>query len=212
MLPISAEAALAKNSLTDTGVFLFFIEITTNDGTILHFVRNNEDITWRGETWTALAVVDTTIEQDAKGTLTEISLTLSNVSRIIQNYVENDIEGHGSGWQVTLYIVYSENLDNDTPEVEMNFRVIKVTANELTITFTLGAPNPTKIGVPLRRVLPNHCQAVFKNSVTGCTYTGSDTTCDKTIFDCYAKFSGATELPFVGFPSMPAAVLRRTKS
>jgi len=211
MLPLSAEATLAKNALTDDGAFLLFLKVETNAGDVLHFVRNNENVTWQNIEWTALAIVDTTIEQDAKGTLPEISLSLSNISRIIQNYVEEDIEGHGSGWRVTLYFVYSKNLDSPTPEIEMTFVVTKVVATEMVVTFTLGAQNPTKIGVPTRKVLPNHCQAIFKRPDTGCTYSGADTVCDKTIFDCQRKFAGAKVVPFIGFPSMPAAVLKRSR-
>lgn len=53
-LILSAAIAQAKNQLNDPGAWLVLLEINTpalEDP--LRLVRNTEDITWDGETWTA---------------------------------------------------------------------------------------------------------------------------------------------------------------
>jgi len=206
-LPLNAETTIAKNALDDDGVFLLFLEVTLNDGTKLYFVRNTEDVTWNGQTWQALAIIHSEIEFDVNGKLPEINLSISNVSRVIQNYVESDPD-YGSGWKVKLFIVHTDALANNVADITLDLTVLSVEANELTVTFTLGVANPTKIIVPKRKCIPDYCQAVFKDSATGCTYTGAATSCGKSLKDCETLFGRTNDLPFLAFPSMPAAVLR----
>lgn len=56
------------------------------------------------------------------------------------------------------------------------------------------------ITLPLRKVLAR-CQANFKDGLT-CPYTGTDSTCLKTVDACEDKFGIGKELPYLGFPGI----------
>jgi len=52
-LTLAAAIALAKNRLSDDGAWLVLLDIVLDESTVLYLVRNTEDITWGGQTYTA---------------------------------------------------------------------------------------------------------------------------------------------------------------
>jgi phage-related protein len=204
---LTNEAILAKNSLTDEGLWLFLFDLVSPDGLHLRITSNNDDVIWQGNTYVAFPIEMDEYKENAKGELPSLSLRVSNVTRAIQAYVENDPD-FGSNWDVTLNVVYllslTKSITTDRPsELTLFFISLGVSCDEQWCTFNLGMENPLRNQFPYRKFAPMQCQASFKNPDTGCPYTGADSHCDKTLEACKNKFGSNADIPFVGFPGIP---------
>lgn len=201
MLDLSVVAKSVKNKLDDGGTWLVLLSVKNKDSTIMFdIVANTDDVTWNGKTFTAFPFSMDEVNESTKGSLPTFTLSVCNVERVIQSYVENDAS-HGSGWDVDMMIVHSSNLANNTPEVQYSFKTLTVTADENNVSFSIGMQNPIRQLFPRRRMMTNYCQNTFK--MRGCTYAGADTTCGKTIQDCRLKFPNSDRLPILVFSGIP---------
>jgi len=203
---MNLDAIIAKNSLDDGGLWAFLLKLESPKlGITIHLTRNTDDITWNGVTYTAASFNIGDYKEGIKGQLPSLSLTVSNVDRVVQSYVEQDPD-FGSNWNVDLYVLYLPapvNLTTTrTEELHYHFLSISVECNETTAVFRLGMENPLKQLSPKNKLIPNYCQATFKVAETGCPYTGTATTCEKTLAACKAYFPN-TDVPFGGFPAIP---------
>ncbi|WP_201353816.1 hypothetical protein [Hydrogenimonas urashimensis] len=206
---MTPEAIAAKNSLTDTGAWLLLLKIySPKQDLTLRVTNNTADVVWKGDTYQAFPFDIGEYKEGVKGEFPSLQLKVSNVTRIMQGYVEND-EDFGSGWDVDLFVVYEPTpavdgtvtTDRDA-ELHLTFVSSGASCDETWCVFSLGMENPLRRIFPYRRFVPNQCQAKFKVSDTGCPYAGSDDTCDYTLSDCKSKF-GDSDVPFVGFPGIP---------
>lgn len=203
MLDLSTVAKSVKNKLDDGGTWLVLLSVKNKDLTIqFDIVANTDDVDWNGKTFTAFPFSMDEVQESTKGSLPSFQLSVCNVERLVQSYVEQDTT-HGSGWDVDLMVVHSSNLANNNPEVIYSFKTLSVTADENNVFFTVGMQNPLRQMFPRRRMMTNFCQNTFK--VRGCTYTGSDTSCGKTISDCRLKFPSSDRLPILVFSGIPTS-------
>ena len=202
-LTISSTALANKNALTDDSVWHLLLKITIPGvGTPIRLARNNENVTWDSETWTAFPFELNDISEESKGEVPQVELRVGNVSRAMEAYLQAyDLYLKTSGFSpivVNIYVVNSENLGSATPEVEHQFELIAPKTNSMWATFTLGAANPFNQRYPQFRLLKSHCRYVFKGTL--CGYTGSSaTTCNKTITKCRALDSGTSTSVGSGF-------------
>lgn len=201
MLTLSAEGILEKNKLISDGVWLPLVEIILVDPTTtLRLVQNTDNITWNGETWVAFPfdLGDTT--EDSKGALPSIQLTVSNVTRAIQYYLE---EGNGAvGATVTIRVVHSKHLDLTTPEIEETFSILSPKVDANNVVFDLGSDYPISARRPEKRIMKNFCPFVYGGpecAVAAGTLIGFPT-CGKTLTDCRAR---KNSVRFGGEPSIP---------
>lgn len=201
MLDLSTVAKSVKNKLDDGGTWLVLLSVKNKDLTVqFDIVANTNDVTWNGKEFTAFPFSMDEVQESTKGSLPSFQLSVCNVERVVQSYIEGDIS-HGSGWDVDLMVVHSSNLANNNPEVIYSFKTLSVTADENNVVFTVGMQNPLRQQFPRRRMMTNFCQNTFK--ARGCTYIGSDTTCGKTIADCRLKFPSSDRLPILVFSGIP---------
>ena len=205
MLPLSATAIARKNSLFDTGAWVIFLDIVNKDQTIhLRICGATEDTVWGVDTYTAFPFTIGEIPEASRGALPTVPLQVSNVERAVQGYVENDPD-FGSGWSVQLNILHSDSLPSGAAELTLSWTVLSVSAAEDFVTFNLGMPNPIRKQFPHRKFMSDTCQHVFKQG--GCSYTGTDTTCDRTLEACRLKFPTADTLPALLFPGIPVGAI-----
>ena len=201
MLDLSTVAKSVKNKLDDGGVWLVLLSVKNKDLTVqFDIVANTNDVTWNGKEFTAFPFSMDEVQESTKGSLPSFQLSVCNVERVVQSYIEGDVS-HGSGWDVDLMVVHSSNLANNNPEVIYSFKTLSVTADENNVVFTVGMQNPLRQQFPRRRMMTNFCQNTFK--ARGCTYAGSDTICGKTISDCRLKFPNSDRLPILVFSGIP---------
>jgi len=201
MITLSDASKQLKNSLIQDGVWYILLTLTNRDASVVvHIVNNPDDLTFNGNTFTAFPFNIDTVTESNKGELPSINLTLSNIDRVIEGYIEQDAD-LGSGWDVHIDIVHETALNSGLAEITYDFITIGASADAKTAVFSCGLRNPLRQQFPRLRMLPNACQNTFKSG--GCNYIGTDTSCDKTLSACRAKFVGASKIPFLGFPGIP---------
>lgn len=205
MLDLSLVAKSVKNSLHDVGSWLVLLSVKNQDDSIVFdIVANTDDVAWNGKTFTAFPFSMQEITESTKGSLPTFTLSVSNVERVIQSYIESDIT-HGSGWTVDMMVVHSSNLSQTSPEVQFSFTTLSVIADETNVTFTIGMQNPIRQQFPRRKMMTNYCQHTFKQG--GCTYAGADESCGKTLANCRAKFVGQKRIPALLFAGIPTGAI-----
>jgi lambda family phage minor tail protein L len=201
---ISSTALAEKNKLATDCIWYIALEIVIPGVTTLRVVRNNENITWDGQTWTAFPFELEPITEEGRGEVPRVDLRVSNVSRTIDQYLQSYdeyIKTNGySPVTVEIFVLNSKNLSSATPEVSFLFELKQPRADAYWATFTLGAANPFNLRFPQDRFLKNHCRWVFKS--TECGYSGSTTSCDKTLPACRNMNGGSNSERYGGFPGV----------
>lgn len=201
MIELSTVNKEIKNRLEDTGAWIVFLTLSSPDNSIvIRICTNTEDQLFKGQTYTAFPFKLGEIKETNKGEIPSASIIISNVERVVQSYIEQDVN-KGSGWEAVLDICHSDNLAS--PEISYNFITNGVSADEETVTLSCELKNPIRHKFPRIRMLPNSCQNRFKQG--GCTYSGTDTSCEKTLSACREKFLGSKKIPFLGFPGIPTS-------
>lgn len=186
----------AINSLDDPDPCLMLLEVDIPGlDEPLRLVNNEVDIDWNGVHWTAFAFVPDTVGNLTKGELPQIQVKVCNVARAVQGYV--DAADGGVGSEVTLRVVHAGNLSEATPLIELVFTVVNASANHEWVTFTLSAANTFTRRFPKNKCLKNNCRYMFKDAF--CGYSGSETTCDRTLTRCRALSNSSR---FGGFPGV----------
>lgn len=202
MNSLSAAAILAKNSISDTGVWLILLDIVVG-GNNIRICYNNENITWNGNEYVAFPFEIDVISENSAGELPAVRLRVSNVTRAMQYYISES--GGMVGATVTLRVVHSKHLDLTTPEVEEVWAVTKCTSDVNWVTFTLGADYPVNARRPLWRFLKNFCPFEYKG--VECGSTSGLATCNHSLADCRAR---GNSVRFGGEPAIPQGGLYAT--
>lgn len=199
MLNLSVAGVLEKNKIASDGVWLLLLEVAVPDSDEpLRLVRNSEDVIWNGYTWSAFNFTIGDIKEDSKGSLPSVPLQISNVTQIVQAYVE---ENNGlTGTTVILRVVHSQHLDHVFPEVEEYFTVQSTTCDSKWVTFNLGCDISVQMRFPFRRVLKNFCAWRDQYKGIECGYAGALPPCDGTLQSCRDR---GNSVRYGGEPSIP---------
>ena len=214
-----------KNKIESAEAWLVLITLTRpSDLTTpyLYLVNNNEDVTVNGQLYQAFPFELTEIVETSSGSLPSFTLKVSNIDRIVQKKIEEDVyynddeslksANFGSGWDVKVSVVSSTQINGvSVPEIEFNAKSLSVTCDAMWANFSCGVNNPMMKQFPRQKYASNFCQRTFKDG-EGCTYSGSDTTCSKTLTACKEKFptgrTGNRGLPFLAFQGIPSSAIR----
>lgn len=210
-LPLSSVAIEEKNKIARDSLFAICLMITIPGvGSPIRIVRDNQDLTWDGNSWAAFPFELDEIGDTDKGEVPQVALRVSNASRAMEAYIDAyDAWIKNNGYTpitVNIYVVNTKAVTaNPTidPEVEHVFELINPSCGPQWVTFTLGAANPFNRRFPWPRMYRNICRyRHFKG--TRCGYAGAETTCDKTLTRCRELGNSAR---FGGFPGMGAGGL-----
>ncbi len=208
VLSLSSAAILEKNKLESDGVWLVLMKVVFLTGTTIRIARNTEDITWPstdGNLYTAFPFDLDDAREEGGGSHSVMTVKVSNVSKVIQGYMEESGANGGVGATVNIYIVHSQHLDLTTAEVNEKFICTTASADTQWATFSLSAPNQSYVTFPERRYIKNFCDWSFNFPAgTGikCGYSGATpyTTCNKTLEDCRLRGN----VRYIGsFPGIP---------
>lgn len=196
MKSLPSDFTKLKNQLSTDSSFLVLLEITllNDEGTILRFAQNNEDVIIpRGESdpssdpentvYSAFPFDLDVTKQNSKGEIPTLRLRVCNITRELQRYLD-ELDG-GIGSRVTLKVVNTDLLDGDYTELEIEYDVIGCTSTEEWATFTLGAPSLLRQRNPLDRYMSDSCRWRFKE--VECGYDGPLTTCGRTFDQCEGR-------------------------
>ena len=179
MLEFSNIATLEKNKLSTDAPFLMFFEIDHEQlAEHIRLVRNTEDVTWAGKTWTAFPVDIEDYSEDGKS-LPALNMKIAAGQGLITTYLQK--YGGLTDARVRIYIVHAKCLDVDKPEMELEFQITETTYDEQWITFTLGASPELANRFPAWKYLTDFCPFVCGD--IRCGYTG-DKTCKNNLASC----------------------------
>lgn len=193
MLSLSAVAKQEKNKLSTGSAFIVLLVI--NLGEAVRICYNTEDIYWRGELYQAFPFEIGEVVETQDGSEPNVELKVSNVSQVLQYYVEDG--GGGNGTEVILRVVNSENLFSSEPELEERFVIQKCVITQDWVTFTLGCEYSARTRRPLNRYMKNNCPYKYKSC--RCGYNGSLSSCVHTLTDCR---NHGNSKRFGGFPGI----------
>lgn len=173
-------AIIAKNKLVNDKPFIVLAEIHHEKlDTPIYLARNNEDVIWRGKTWTRLPFTLTPTTVDGK-TMPSVKLSVSNVGGLIQSYIQQ--LGGLYDAKVSIYLVYDGLLDNPTPLDEFDFANRSTSYDEQNVTFELSCSPEIYNAFPLDKYMQNYCKFMFKS--IRCGYTGDAKPCNNTLKEC----------------------------
>jgi phage-related protein len=152
-LPI--ELRREKNKIASPNAWLLLLDVFLTSGEIFHFAKNTDDVTFRNTTYIAMPFNLDVQKTTSKGELPVLTLSVSNVTRVLQTYLENLNGAVGSSVQIIL--VNSGNLSSDYSDLEQTFDITGTDVTAKLVTFTLGAPNPLRRRFPFERYISSHC-------------------------------------------------------
>jgi len=149
-----------KNKTASPYAWLVLLEITLTDSTIIRLVRNDEDITFESNVYTAFNFQLEPTIQNSKGQIPTITLKISNVTFLIQSKLQ-ELNG-AIGSTVRMIVVNSNLLAADVSDLEMNFEVLAAASTNLWAEFQLGSPSPLRQRFPLNKYSALGCQWRFE--------------------------------------------------
>lgn len=198
---LSVATVIDKNRLRSVDAFVFLMEVDVIDPKTrtfvetLRFCRNDETITYQGETYTA-ANFDLDVKQET-GTIPELRLSAVDYSRALQSRMMT--YGGGVGFDVRVIMITTANLEQP-PEIIESFKVISASASDYVVAFTLGAENPLTLRFPLYRQYADRCRWRYKSPQ--CGYAGTMPTCDLTLQGSNGCAAHGNARRFGGFPGL----------
>lgn len=196
MRSLDADFITQKNAEENKPIYLY--AIYDYDGSSdLFLAEYDTDITFDGQVYTRFPIKHDFISENTKGQIDAVKLTLGNVSRLIQAYLESyDLRGV----KVDIIQVFSDTIADADAYLKHTYYIDSYTADEQSAEFTLTSRfDVLDLGLPARAYSRNYCGWKFKSDE--CGYDGAETECDKTLSRCRVL---SNEDRFGGFPSIPS--------
>lgn len=186
-----------KNKQENSPIFLYTLYDYDGNGNNLYFAEWHENVVFDGIDYTKFPIRHDFVGENTQGEIDQITISLANVSRLIQAYLEDyDLRGK----KVSIKIVWSNHLDDADNYTEDIYYIDTYTADEQNVVLTLTSKfDVLETELPSRMFLRNFCTWKFKS--TECGYTGGAASCNKTLTTCRNL---QNNLRFGGFPSIPS--------
>lgn len=197
MRSITSTFKTEKNKSANRPIFLYTIvdyDGATHD---LCFAEYDADVTYAGVTYAKFPITHEYISENTQGEVDIVKITVSNVSRLIQSYLETyDLRGK----KVYITMVWANQLADASAYLRDTYYIDSYSADEERVEFALSSKyDVLELELPARKYMRGYCSWKFKS--TECAYAGEETTCNKTLQRCKAL---SNELRFGGFPSVPS--------
>ena len=181
----SANFITTKNAQTNAPIWLYRVNISDTPGdpgeadlylaeydTDVAFYETNNGVNTT-RTYTAWPIEHAGVSENTNSQVDSLNLTISNISREIQAYLE--LRDGLRGRKVTIRQVFAEYLNDSEAYVEDIYYIDAVEANARSVQFTLtGNIDIMDIKLPRRKYLWNFCQWTFKGA--GCWLDDGDGT------------------------------------
>ena len=196
-MPRDVNATFRNEKAKKENAPIFLYMLKEYDGVDdLNFAGFDQDVTYNGTVYTRFPIRHEFVAENNQGQIDQVKITLANVSRLIEFYLEQyDFRGK----KVIIRTVWADQLSDPDAYIDDVFYIDNYTADQSNVEFTLtGKFDVLGIDLPARRYARNYCMWKFKSSE--CGYAGAELTCDKTQQRCkqlenYQRFGG--------FPSVP---------
>jgi lambda family phage minor tail protein L len=193
----------------DALIELYLLDLTEQGGPVTFFhnesINGEGELVFGGDTYMPIPFEARGFTSSADSQPTP-TITIGNVSGFITALARDYDDLRGA--RIVRTRTFRKHLaDGADPDGEARFSEDifyvdrKQSENKMFAEFALGSALDVEgVQLPARRIL-TRCRWQFKDGV-GCPYTGSDTTCDKTVQACAEKFGDNNPLPFGGFPGV----------
>lgn len=192
---VNATFKAEKAKKENAPIFLYVLK-EYNGVDDLNFAGFDQDVTFAGTVYTRFPIKHEFVAENNQGQIDQVKITLANVSRLIELYLEQyDFRGK----KVIIRTVWADQLSDPDAYIDDVFYIDNYTADQSNVEFTLtGKFDVLGVDLPARRYARNYCVWKFKSAE--CGYAGAELTCDKTQQRCkqlenYQRFGG--------FPSVP---------
>ncbi len=198
-MPLDTNAAFKTETRNRSGqqpIFLYTIYDYDGAGTNKYFAAYDSNVTFDGIEYIRFPITHDEISENTSGEIDSVKVQLSNISRLIEYYLQNyDLRGK----KISIKMVYANLLDDPDAYVEFSNYIDSYTSNVKNVVFNIMSKfDILNVQVPGRIFIKSHCQWLFKS--TECGYTGAETSCNKTRSRCREL---ANQLRFGAFPSSP---------
>lgn len=200
MRSLNPNLVTEKNKLDTTSSWLTLIQLEVSDTQTVYYVPNPASITFDGQTYDPFPCSIQPARSDSTGGLNEVQVIVSNVTREISGYLENnDLRGR----KVKLIGINSAYLSDPTAKVfDEDYEITEINVTEKAVTFRLGHVRFLHQRFPSGRFLRDNCRAIFKS--TECGYTGASTSCEKILEGSNGCRAHSNQARFGGFPAIPS--------
>jgi lambda family phage minor tail protein L len=187
------------NKETNKPIFLYTVFDYDDASHDLPLAEYDSDVDFDGVTYQTFPIVHDKIGENAQGEIDTISVKVSNVSRLIQNYLETY---NWRGKRVMIRLVWADRLAYTDEKMDFFYYIDNYSANQDFAEFTLLPKiDVLTVMLPGRTYSRNYCQWVFKGTECGYPVEGEETSCNKTKQRCQEI---GNYLRFGGFPSIPS--------
>jgi lambda family phage minor tail protein L len=195
MRSINSTFKAEKNKASNRPIFLYTIYAYDGSNN-LYFAEYDIDVVFDDITYTKFPIKHDYISENINGQIDSIKISVSNVSREIQGYLEtNDLRGK----KVKITMVWANQLSDVNAKIDDIYYIDTITANQAVAEFTLTSKfDVLNVDLPGRRYSRNYCAWKFKS--TECGYGGAETSCNKTFQRCRDL---SNQERFGGFPAIP---------
>ena len=191
--PLTQSVAAEKNAQASgvPFVFLYEVEVPTTPPQRIRLTNHDEEIVWRGNTYSRAPVSHSEVIEDTEGNLPQVQLTVPNLSREIGAVLAS--LGGLVGQPVRVTLLSLADIGSNQPVSEIDFTVATSTVSRDSAVFRLQVYNPHRAAIPGGRIARGSCWYKFGGERCGFVIDESedgDVTCDHT-FDgengCTAK-------------------------
>ena len=203
--PLNSNFITQKNKQQNQPVYLYTLINYDGAGSNLNFAAWDSDVVYQatGEsgstTYTRFPIQHQYTSSNSNAQVDIVSVTIGNVSRFIQSYLEKyDIRG----CMVRIRSVFIDQLSDQNCFSDEIYSVDSYAADDMNVNLNLSSKiDVMAFQLPYRIFMRDYCSWNFKG--TECGYSGPDSICLKTAADCKARTGGSNFIRFGGFPSVP---------
>ena len=144
-----------KNKKENSPIFLYTIFDYNGEGANLCFAGYESDITYDNILYTRFPITHEHIGENTKGEIDTVKVTVSNISRLIQAYLEaNDFRGK----RVSMKEVWLDKLDDPDAFIEDVYYIDNYMADQNNASFTLTSKfDCLDLELPARKYSGNYC-------------------------------------------------------
>lgn len=172
MLNLSSVLIAEKNKLSSSSAWIVLLEITIPSyATVIRLVKNNEDVVFGGETYTAFPMEIDTSSWTSKGDIPSLGVRVSNIANTF-NQILREYDG-GVGGEVVFTLVSSEHLTEDYAELQRTFTILQASVDNYWVSWTLGSSNPLRQRFPLYTYMAHYCNWVQNFKGAECKFAGA---------------------------------------
>lgn len=190
------------NKLATDEKLIVLLEVEIPSASTLYLANYNDYVTFLGNSYQPFLFNMGEITT-GKGEVPQFEIKIDNTSRGINSLMidydiylkQNGIEGN----KIFANIIVVNTVDLSDYVLKERFELVSWDMDNHFASFKLGAENPFMRNYPTRAIYSDFCQWKFKS--LQCGYTGTQTTCDKTLTRCRQLNNSARFGGFAGVKS-----------